>query len=324
MDWLPKEIIINILQYLDVNTENTENTDLDTISLLNVYPIELTNNDWGYLFSLRFNKYFTKYLYTSNTDIKDIYLEMLLLEPVLHYLEDNVEDNMYDIYNHLNVKNALKYLMLRGFIYPDVHAIANIDDIELLYLDYIRQDINGKLYSTEKLDDHLIVFIADNSLRILEHIFKNKLYNEDNIKGYILEAYQNGLINLNTTKLIFKYITFTNSELLDILIYYDSNEMESYYYIFDMLPDDIDVEYLSRHLINYSEYHQNFDTFEPLWNKYSDTLSVDDLIKIYQNFNYQTDKRVGGQDDLFSLITLVAQHTVIKDTFLKRSKRHTE
>lgn len=313
MNIIPKELYLGILSYLDVSTEVKNTSQLETLKVIEAFPLELTNNDWIYLFTLRFPRWYKKSLYHLNT--KEIYLELLIMEPILYDLTDSG-----NVSNPEQFPQALKYLMLEGFIREDTETIAELDDVDLLYLKHVRQDLERKIYATNKLDDDIIVFFYENSINILKYIFEHKLYDENNTKKYIMEAYENGNIKLYTTELIFKYINFNENELIGILLYYESNDMNSYNYIFDKLPEYIDPKLIGKRLTDYSEERYVLDNFVPLWDKYNSLLLIDDIIEIYQNFIYHSDPRVQRQDDLLSLITLIAQHQSIKNMFLPKMK----
>src|SRR5437773_12233816 len=143
-DYVPKELIVNIMSYLDplmrieVETKGKRTRyhspyksyesieDLNTSIFLKTFDISLNNSDWGYLFSLRFPQYFSKNLYSCGIkgeqcyEIPKIYLEMIILEPQLREKIEVIKNlkpitsnsYIYFIRDIDEYQHAAKYLVL--------------------------------------------------------------------------------------------------------------------------------------------------------------------------------------------------------------------
>ena len=158
-DYVPKELIVNILSYVDPlkpipekssrNRQKRNDRKLDPIKELSTskffeaFPdILFTDKDWGYLFNLRYPQYFSKNLYTKVQcfDIQKIYLEMLLLEPIItqKYFVDHINKrgDMPYIGYVKTYKEILQYLSYENFIELGIGNIAELDDVEIFKLSF--------------------------------------------------------------------------------------------------------------------------------------------------------------------------------------------
>lgn len=302
MDTLPNEIYIAILAYLDYNADI--DSKLDTLSLLEAFPRELSQNDWGNLFILRFPRYFNQNLYIY--DINKVYVQCLRLSPIY--------DNGYFPTNN-RTNDALKYLMLNRFIGRQKMVIAELDDIEL-FNSYFSK--SKKLINLEDIFIHLIEF---NSLKILKYINKSfTLYDERKIiSGSMINAYSDFKVSIEMTKILFNLCIIDFGDLVTLLIFFNlkRNYFDMYNYIFGLLPDKLEnsLEFVNRLIAIHPENFTHL-TFMPLWNKYKDQLTDNDIIKLYKNF-------IGGfhdkaTDDFLSILTEIAHHPVIEKLYLKK------
>lgn len=318
MDIIPTEIYITILSYLDVDTEVIDGSELETTKVLQAFPRELSQKDWVQLFTLRFPKLYHKSLYQY--DVPLVYLELILLEPVVYTIKYSGKINDPTKFRH-----ALKYLMINLFIFSSIETIAELDDIDLLFINRLRQDSNGKIipteYFTDNLGDELLYFIYQNSVNILNYIFSNDIItsNED-VDVIIEEVYRNATIDLKTTKVIFKHNKIRFGTMIDILLYYESEDMESYNYIFEMLPT-VPENTIEELLNNYTDTDDiRYDTFIPIFDKYKNQLEENDIIAFYSNFMTSFNTAYLGESsikNILYIVTELAQHPIIKRKYLR-------
>lgn len=308
MNSLPKELYINILSFLD--------SEEDVLSLLEAFPLELTEHDWANLLSLRYSDYFRKGIY-AHKNIKDIYLQFLKLPNLTDITSSE------SVLRPLKYINALRYLMMEKLIYTDIDTIAQFDDIDLLYLsDAIRKDSEGCVYDLMKLSNYLKYFLDQDSVNIIEYIFENKLYNDDTVRDIIVGIYRGRDISLKTTELIFKYVTFKEDDIITILLYMLPGYIYSYNYIFNMLPDEPNNDTWWSVLVEFSssdDFVPNPKNFIHIWNKYNHLLDSQVMCKIYANFFGMVREASSSseEDEWITVITLIAQHPVIRERYLK-------
>lgn len=306
MDIIPTEIYMTILSYLDTKTtpflltgkttKSQEISELETFKTIEAFPRELSQNNWAQLFILRYPEYLTQNLYQYN--IRDVYLELLAMG----------SGNVLFLSRH---KTAVRYLLLNGFIpyNKQIVAISKLDDPSLLG---IFEEIPSSSLSQ---------FIIDDSIKIVEEILSKGIQiSTDNEELYDIfhGLYLDYDVSLEMTEVIFKYVEFPEEDLVGILLF-GNLKPELNNFIFSKLKGTPDIVMLTDRLIDYSSTYDDYDKFIPIWNIYNKLLSKEDIIKIYKNFMYQTNYKLEDkQNKLYSIITEIAQHPVIKEKFLRR------
>lgn len=318
MEDIPTEIYIHILSYLDVDTEVGNVSELETSKILEVFPRELYLKDWIQLFTLRFPKFIHNNL--NKYDVKNIYLELVLLGSLLNYINKSRE-----IEPPLKFRTAVRYLMINKFIDKRCEdnlrssAIAKLDDIDLLYIYHLHNGEPTEFF-IKYFDHYLTVFIYNNSAKILDFIFTgvslNKIDTQILIPKAIKKSFLEGDITINTTKIIFSHVSLPFKKKISILLYYHSENMESYNYILNTLPinfDDECKEYLKesfdKYILNES-YRCN--TFIPVWNKCSNQLEIDDIVSIYIKTLFAVDSKNPTRSEIVFMVTEMAQHPIVR------------
>lgn len=323
MDNLPTEIFVTILSYLDIKHKIGE--QLDTINLLKTYPnIQINQKEWGQLFALRFPQFFNQNLYQY--DVYDVYIGCIKLKPKLGQLIQFVNLHFHPKYI------VLDYLIRNKLIRYDMYIIACIDNVDLLYGNYIEYNSDGKLVFTklilDDLSNHLKTFIGFKSVNIIELLFskviKPDTYTRE-VKSAIFSAYLYHEINQKTTEIILKNYTLDFVDKFTILL--SIKELsDSYSCIFGTLPDQIgesEIKDITKKFIGYATTNTFFDeTFIPLWRKYSHLLPPRDIIEIYRCFlddldiNMHFDYENKKDKNVIYIITEIAQHPIIRKKYI--------
>jgi hypothetical protein len=242
-------------------------------------------------------------------DIRIIYIDLLKISE--NYSDDIIKNLNNYIVSYVNQRNVLardtdeymstlKYLMINKYITLDVSFIAKRNDLDF----FIKCDVS-------KEDLSFYEVIAENSYDILEYMFHNPLlYKYENLKGYIIELYDNFHINLNITKLIFKNIILSNDELLDILEEFSVMNDDSFAHLLNLISeiDSGKLVYLLTSIYN----NKLSKHFVFIYNKFGNKLLNSDIIFLYDELTNEKSK----DDEQKQIITYLANLEPIKEKYL--------
>src|SRR5436190_7509545 len=120
MEELPTELYLQIGSYL--------NKTQDFANFLNIFPRELSNKDYLYLFTLQYKTWYTPNI--INYDIKELYVEFSGIKTIIG---TNFERLHFELIleNPKNYQRIIKYLVVNDLIFINLKDICILDDIEI-------------------------------------------------------------------------------------------------------------------------------------------------------------------------------------------------
>lgn len=290
IDLLPSELFLNIVSYLDYQDEYKTFDQLDVWALMDAYPKRNPNYVQAIqLFNFRYPHLFNREI-LQKFKINHVYMGLLCLDPLIEYIKigDIMVPRIGCHYDIKTMASACLYLIYIGWLPVDGHIVARLDRLNLLKA-YIRKRHADNLgvYLKTQLKYDFGYFLNHNSYKILEFILSQKeIINIDH--QIIIHYAELKEVSFDLTKLIFKYFNKTKT-MLKLLLRYRPSDMESYNYIFDLLPETLDETLLGSYIksINRLNYYQiQCKTFIPLWDKYKHQIPNPHKDVIYQSSIY--------------------------------------
>lgn len=288
---LPNEMLLNILSYLDYNA--TLKHQLDTLSLLTIVSREFSINEYASLFKLRFPRYFKQELYTRD-DTLYVYMDILHLFNSIDSTDEmsSLSDDQVKCY-----RRGLIYLVINDLVVYCEDNIHSLESIELC-----------EYYHDLPHDELLELFIRYNNVVLLEYTFKNNWYDELNVMEHIkfyrycvanskddLLGIISSYFNFSCYKDKFKFAIYSNDTNLLVDIHSNWNDIKGIF-----------LKYVSSHVMS-------LKIFKYVWTVISDIENADYIIKLYDILCNE----IKGGLLKKQMITLVAQHKLIQDHYLK-------
>jgi len=278
LNLLSKDLNSIIASYLDYVTLNEYNTFLD----------------FYILFQLRF-----PLIYKSNIKdytVKDIYFNILnLSEEYKGFYSMKSEDmfevgGIYDdgyedvIYQEV-FPETFEYLTINNLIDLRIDVIAKYDNVKVLK--YIWDTSSNKYELSKHIMDNINVIISDhNSVHVLEFIFDNIIIDcsDDEFIQTIIYALIDGT-SIDSIKIIIKYIIFEDSRLFEILEIYNSDNLEPFKYMMNLIDinsnQNIALLKSSLKVIFKDNDISKESKFNLLLNYFRPVLKEKDIIEIY-------------------------------------------
>ena len=294
-DKLPIELNTIIISY-------TLPKDYDNI-------IKIINKvDYYQLLKSQFKYYYFDSTISAVINVKELYLDIIKLFHLKYdkFFRDRVSyEEALDIFKQGNIRldmfnnslqnETIEYLMINGIINLDVHYIAKIDSIKLYTL-FIEKLAPIRMY------DSVLIY---NSHKLLNYMIKcddYKLY----IKLEIIPFYQKELINLETTKIIFNNIEFTDNRLLEMLSYYNVHgDIEVFKYILNKISDEyVDEDKIIENLMSNIDF---YDYFRLIYYKFENKLSNNNIFKLYKQILQGINIDIDINDNIIKIVTFMAQ-----------------
>ena len=307
--------------------------------------VELVNINYVQAFIINFKEYYNKSL--NHDNIKIIYIDLLLIlsEYNLHlfnikhcvskaihtqHLHKHVEHSldMMEFFN-LNLRDdpyeikeyseqTVIYLMENEYIDINISVIAILDNLNLF-----------KRFNAEIDISSYREFISNNSYKILEFILTDDIKRtswlkhddiDDSDMSRIAEdmeaSYCTFNIDIKITKLIYKYIRFTNVEYKSILSNMRDGNIESYRYLVSKIAD-MEGYFIHEILEDIIQFN-SFDMFQLIYNKFSNKLTGDDISSFY--FNLLQSNILGLSNNKIKIFKLLSSHSAVKNKFKSKYK----
>ena len=289
MDILPKELFLIILSYTDYSTH------IELVKFIRVNQNKyISQNEYLTLLKYRFPEYIRDNIVDYRKDI--IYLE-LLKHPELKYDNVNMDGfNQYFIYNKYN-KIFLKYLTMNDQIVPEADLVAYLDDVDVLELFLGGGGVN------DQIDDLVHYAFYHTSINILNYLIDFKDYSlesvPDKYKKLIRYKYDELLIDSKVLLKITKELVhklYTNMELFRIISHISTNNIDSFKYILDELPTQINSQLIYQIFIEFIDNSDDLEIFVPIWKKYGSQLSKSDYSKLIKQLKLDISRGYGNEN----------------------------
>lgn len=328
MDVLPKELILHVGLYLN---------DIDFSNYLETVPYFLGTSDYMFLI---FNKYPGYYKQSVNKyDVGLIYKSLLEIENCINerikklsgkinpqtgmpYASATISTlyiNTYiviinyisnsDVTSKIYLYELYKYLHMEGFASFNearMDPVYQMDDLDTFIIFETKRNVNEtnpKYYA-----------IDNNSYKILEYLLQKD--DRDEIKEFLVELYYNFLINLDITKLLFKYLELSDNEIFDIILQSNERNEESIEYMLTKVDID-DIQTFLNKLIGFYDDRNivGYSVFKKVWNIYKNKLTDKQVIEIFDAVTTMN-MDDGSTMDWKKTILLLSQHPAVIKKYL--------
>lgn len=223
------------------------------------------------------------YSYVYNPDINTYHSVFKNIEDILSYQDRSItyRNNKDFIFSDTDELVKLLYELYRYLILEEFNVFPRYIVNEMYSKGDIEVFLKLIITNTISYDD----IILDNCHKILVYAFGEHLFNNPNIdiKDIIKDGYLTGNLDINTTKILFQYVTFTNKEILTYILGYHSKDKESSEYLKSKADTKISasdfVEIITASLKNDDI---DIEFFAEIWRLNINKLDNDQIIKIFE------------------------------------------